>query len=144
MVQMAYLENQVMTATQDKLLIMMFDGAINFLKRIDNIDFDKDIEIRNYNIKKAIAIITELQCTLNMDYTDISEPLFALYDYMRNRLLEANMKQSKEYIFDVIRMLNELRESFANASLLLTPQKMDISNETADGNKEHESVCFSG
>ena len=111
-----YLENEVMTATQDKLLIMMYEGAINFLKRIDHIDFDKDIEVRNYNIKKAMAIIAELQCTLNMDHETISAPLYLIYDYMSNRLIEANVQKKKEYIDEVTGMLVDLKVTFQVAS----------------------------
>lgn len=144
MVQTTYLENQVMTATQDKLLIMMFDGAINFLRRIDSIDFLKDIETRNYNIKKASAIITELQCTLNMDYKEISEPLFALYDYMRNQLLEANVSQNKGLVDEVIKMLIELRDSFMSASLSIATSTVSASVEKTISNEEYQPVSFAG
>ncbi len=143
MIQNDYLENQVMTATQDKLLMMMYEGAINFLKRIEGIDFERDIETRNYNIKKASAIISELQCTLNMDYKDIAEPLYALYDYMRNRLLEANLHQKKEYIPEVIGMLSELRFSFATASSSIAPviEKIEV---MAGKTPVYESISFEG
>ncbi|GEM_PF-964043 len=144
MIQNNYLENQVMTATQDKLLIMMYEGAINFLKRTENIDFEKDIEVRSYNTKKAIAIITELQCTLNMDYKEISEPLFALYDYMRNRLLEANMKQVKEPVLEVIGMLSELKTSFLTAANSMTPVIERSDSVATPTSAEYESVSFSG
>jgi len=143
MIKNNYLENQVMTATQDKLLIMMYEGAVNFLKRLDIVDFERDIETRNYNIKKASAIITELQCTLNMDYKDIAEPLFALYDYMRNRLLEANLQKKKEYVDEVITMLNELKSSFMAASAIVTPV-IEKTEEASDKAPVYESVSFSG
>ena len=143
MIQNDYLENQVMTATQEKLLSMMYEGAINFLKRIESIDFERDIETRNYNIKKASAIISELQCTLNMDYKEISEPLYALYDYMRNRLLEANLHQKKEYIAEVIGMLSELRFSFAAAFSSVAP--IVEKTEVMAGNiPAYESISFEG
>lgn len=143
MIQNDYLENQVMTASQEKLLSMMYEGAINFLRRIESIDFERDIETRNYNIKKASAIISELQCTLNMDYKEISEPLYALYDYMRNRLLEANLHQKKEYIAEVIGMLNELRFSFATAFSSVAPviEKAEV---MAGNIPAYESISFAG
>ena len=143
MMQNEYLENQVMAASQEKLLSMMYEGAINFLKRLDSIDFERDIETRNYNIKKASAIITELQCTLNMDYKDIAEPLYALYDYMRSRLLEANLHQKKEYITEVIGMLNELRFSFATAFSSVAP--VIEKTEVMAGNiPAYQSISFEG
>jgi flagellar secretion chaperone FliS len=136
-----YFENQVLSASQDKLLIMLFEGAINFLKRINYIDFEKDIEIRNYNINKATAIINELQCTLNMEYEDISQPLYLLYDYMRNRLLEGNMNKKKEYIDEVISMLIELKESFQTVS---APKIENILQNKPNYAEETTSVCFNG
>jgi len=113
-----YLENEVMTANQGKLLIMLYDGAIKFLRRLDNIDYAKECETKTYNINKAYSILSELQITLNMEYKDIAGPLFALYDYMQGRLLEANLHNKKEHVQEVITLLSDLRTTWCQVIVI--------------------------
>ena len=127
-----YLESEVMSATPAKLVIMLYDGAINFLKRLDNIDYSRDIELKTYNINKAYAIISELLITLNMEHKAISEPLFALYTYMQSRLVEANMQNNSEYVREVIRLLTGLRESWGQI-ITIEMQKVGQSHSQAIG-----------
>ena len=39
-----YLENEVMSASPAKLVLMMYDGAINFLLNLEKLDWQKDCE----------------------------------------------------------------------------------------------------
>jgi len=107
-----YLENEVMTASPGKLVILLYEGAIRFLRRLDGLEYSKNIELKNHNINKAYAIISELQSSLNMDYKEISEPLFSLYNYMSSKLVEANIRNNPEGVQDVIHLLNELKEAW--------------------------------
>lgn len=114
----AYKQNDVLTASSGKLLIMLYDGAIKFL-RFSKVAIDEEnIESRNKYICKAQDIISELMATLNMDY-EISHSLFALYEYMKYRLVEANIKKDKEIIDEVLGMLTELRETWEKAMTMI-------------------------
>lgn len=110
--QETYIENEVLTASPGKLVVMLYDGAIKFLKRLDDLDYSKDIETKVYNINKAYAIISELQCTLDMTQGDVSVSLFSLYNYMQKQLIEANMKNDSEQVQHVINLLSELKDSW--------------------------------
>ncbi len=112
-----YLENEVMSASPSKLVIMMYDGAINFLLNLEKLDWQKDCEKKGQLINKALAIISELQVTLKMDVKDVSEPLFALYSYMQQRLIEAHVNNDPILVTEVIEMLRGLRHSFATVSM---------------------------
>jgi len=109
-----YQENNVMTAGREKLLLMLYDGAIKFL-RFSRVAIDENnIEKAHNYIVKAENIITELMVTLNMDI-EISKSLYALYDYMKFRLAEANARKDKAMIDEVVGMLSELRETWEKA-----------------------------
>ncbi|MDD5456771.1 MAG: flagellar export chaperone FliS [Candidatus Margulisbacteria bacterium] len=110
-----YLENEVMSASAGKLVVMLYDGAINFLKRLDNLDYHTNLETKTYNINKAYAILTELQVSLNFEYKEISDRLFSLYTYMQRRLMEANIENNPEHVKEVIIMLKDLRETWSEA-----------------------------
>lgn len=113
-----YQQNEVLTASKGKLLLMLYDGAIKFLKFADAAIDEKDLENANKNICKAQDIISELMVTLNMDY-EISKSLYALYDYMKYRLIQANIKKDKQMIDEVIEMLADLRDTWQKAMTML-------------------------
>jgi flagellar protein FliS len=110
----AYLENEVMSASPAKLVIMMYDGAINFLLNLEKLDWQKDVEKKGQLINKAIAIISELQATLKMDVKEVSEPLFALYSFMLKRLIDAHINNNPRFVEEVISLLRGLRDSWAS------------------------------
>ncbi len=108
-----YLESEVMSASPGKLVVMMYDGAINFLRRLDHIDWARDFEAKSYNINKAYAILSELILTLNMDHKEISDPLRGLYVFMQGRLLTATVQNDKSAVKEVLELLTGLKESWA-------------------------------
>jgi flagellar secretion chaperone FliS len=109
-----YLINQVETASPQKLVLLLYDGAINFLNRALAIeDLKQDIEQTNYLINKAYAIVSELQKNLDYSVGEIANNLFALYSYMSERLMEANMKKEKEPLLEVHKMLSELQDGWS-------------------------------
>ncbi len=110
-----YQQAQAQTASKPKLLIMLYDGAIRFVKAgIDGIA-TKNVEMANNNLCKAQAIVHELVSSLNFDYP-ISNELVRVYEYMLNRLIEANVKKSVEPAEEVLEYLNDLREAWLEAS----------------------------
>ncbi|MDI6617554.1 MAG: flagellar export chaperone FliS [Clostridiales bacterium] len=110
-----YQQNEVLTASKGKLLIMLYDGSIKFL-RLAKISIDeKNIENTNKYICKTENIISELMATLNMDM-EISKNLYALYDYMKRSLMEANIKKDKGTIDEILSMVSELKDTWEEAS----------------------------
>lgn len=110
-----YQQAQAQTASKPKLLIMLYDGAIRFLKLgIEGIE-EKNIEKANQYLAKTQAIIHELVSALNFDYP-IANNLVVIYDYMLQCLIEANVKKKKEPAEEVLGYLIELRESWLAAS----------------------------
>ncbi len=117
-----YKLTEINTANQGKLIVMLYDGAIKFLKiALENMNV-KTYDIVNTNIIKAQDIITELLLSLNMkDGGEISANLFNLYLYFKKRLLEANIQKSPELIEETIGHLSLLRESWNKISGKETP-----------------------
>jgi flagellar secretion chaperone FliS len=117
-----YKQTEINTANQGKLIVMLYDGAIKFLKvALENMNV-KTYDVVNTNIIKAQDIITELLLSLNMkDGGEISSNLFNLYLYFKKRLLEANIQKNSEIIEDTIGHLNALRESWNKVSTKESP-----------------------
>ena len=92
-----YKEQSVNTATPEELTLMLYNGCIKFINLAEVFMDDKNIEKANLNIIKAQDIISELNITLNLDY-EISDNLRLLYEFVRERLLEANLRKDKNTI----------------------------------------------
>jgi len=106
-----YRQAQAQTTNGSKLVVMLYEGAIRFVKAgIEGIE-NKNIEQANNNLIKAQAIINELVATLNFDY-EISKQLAQLYDYMLHLLIQSNIKKSKPEAEEVVAMLTELKEAW--------------------------------
>ncbi len=111
-----YIENQIATASPEKLLVMFYDGAIRFTNQAIQAIAGNNIEQRNYAINKASAIISELSATLDHEIGgNISQDLAALYTYMNRELNLANVKNQDKNLKIVCKMLTELRETWIKA-----------------------------
>lgn len=123
-----YRKTSIETATPEKLLLMLYTGAINFLNQAAAALEVRDYEKVNDMLKRTQAVIEELMVTLNMDY-EISHRLWALYDYFLRRLVEANVKKERAPIDEVLGMLTELQETWSKAAgNLKTGERMDRLN----------------
>lgn len=113
-----YQDNQINTATPDKLLLMLLDGGIRFCHKAVQAIEQKQISEAHTNLVKAQNIVLELLATLDRNYP-ISQNLAAIYDYMNRRLIEANVKKDVDIINEVVGFFKELKEAFAQAALIV-------------------------
>lgn len=109
-----YKHSAVETASPGKLLLMLYNAAIRNLDDAIRTIAEKDMETAHQRLVKTQDIIVEFMCTLNMDY-EISGKLLALYDYMHQRLIEANVSKDVEIINEVRGFLVELRDTWQEA-----------------------------
>ncbi|WP_066505888.1 flagellar export chaperone FliS [Abyssisolibacter fermentans] len=109
-----YQKNSVMTASPEELTLMLYNGAIKFMKQAKIFLQQKDIEnAHNANIK-AQNIINELSATLNMKY-EVSQGLKDLYDFILRCLIDSNMKKDDTVIEDAITIVEEMRDTWQEA-----------------------------
>ncbi len=107
----AYKNNQIMGAPQKKLIIMLYDGAIRNLKLAKIAMNEKNIEKANNTLIKAQNSILELMSTLNFEAGgEIAKNLHALYQYMYEKTIAANIEKNPDHADEVIKFLEELKE----------------------------------
>ena len=113
----AYKSTEISTANQTKLIVMLYDGAIRFLKTaIDNMD-PRSYDTVNTNIVKTQDIITELMISLDMDRGgEIAHNLLNLYAYIKKRLLEGNISKESSILMEVVKLLEGLKASWEEVS----------------------------
>ncbi|NQD65117.1 flagellar export chaperone FliS [Bacillus haikouensis] len=107
----AYQNNSVNTASPGELTLMLYNGSLKFIHIAKKAIEDKNIELKNTNIQKAQAIVSELMVTLNTDL-EISRNLMSLYDYINRRLTEANVKNDAAILEEVEGMITEFRDTW--------------------------------
>lgn len=115
-----YQQNAVMSAGRGELTLMLYDGAVKFIKQgIKAVD-EKNIEGAHGAIVRAQEIVLHLGATLNMDF-ELSKSLALLYDYINRRLIEANAKKDKAVLAETLGLAEELRAAWAEAVKLAGP-----------------------
>lgn len=109
----AYKTNQISDADQGKLILMMYDGAIQFITQAKNKLEKKDIAGMGLYLGKAGGVISELANSLDGSAGgDISRSLENLYNFITKELLLANIKKDPQMLLRLISMLSKLREAW--------------------------------
>ncbi|MCR4441619.1 MAG: flagellar export chaperone FliS [Peptococcaceae bacterium] len=103
-----YRQQQVSAATPEKLLLMLFDGAIRFSGQALKSLQEKRNDAAHHSLTRVQDIIMELIGSLNMEY-EIAQNLYSLYYYLYRRLVEANVKKDAAIVEEVMKFLKELR-----------------------------------
>lgn len=111
-----YQASNVNTATPEKLMIMMFDGALQFLQKAKVAIAEGNLKERSQNIDGARKIIRELMRTIDLENgNDVSKQLFKLYNKMAMNLIKANVQRNAALIDTVIEDISNIRWGFQKA-----------------------------
>lgn len=108
-----YRDISITTQTKGRIVVMLYDGAIKFLKLAINELEAKNPEMKGMYINKALDIISELNIVLDMEVGgEIAVNLRKLYTFMTQHLTQANIKQDPSKIDEVIKLLEELNKGW--------------------------------
>lgn len=111
-----YQTNNITTASPERLMIMLLDGAIQFLQKTKVAIDEKKYQERSANIESARKIIRELMRTIDLENgNDVSKSLFRLYSKMATNLIKANVTKNISLIDEVINDLMNIRWGFQKA-----------------------------
>lgn len=118
-----YRKNAVESASPLQLVVMLYDGALRFMDAGRRAMVAGNRWEKNQNLQRAQRILAELMSTLDMDGgAEVAQNLFALYSFCYSRLVEANLEDDTELIDQPIRVLSELRDSWAKVEASLRQQ----------------------
>ncbi|HUT29078.1 MAG TPA: flagellar export chaperone FliS [Sedimentisphaerales bacterium] len=109
----AYQETAVTTQGKGRLIVLLYDGAIKFMRlAIKELEAGND-EAKGRYITKAQDIINELNAVLDVDAGgEIAANLRKLYCFISKQLSQANIKRDAQMIREVITMMEELNQSW--------------------------------
>jgi flagellar secretion chaperone FliS len=111
-----YRHNQIMSASPEKILLMLYDGAIRFTRQAIYGIEEENLSLFHQGIKKSMAIITEFSNSLDHSIGgEIAEDLDALYNFMIRELTKANLHKDIEKLRVVEGLLVDLRATWGEA-----------------------------
>lgn len=108
-----YRNVEVNTSDRVKVISMLYDGAINFIKVARKRMELGDIAGKGLYIGKASSVVGELLSSLNMEEGgEIAKNLSRLYDFVMDRLINANMKNDQKALDEAEKVLDVLRSAW--------------------------------
>lgn len=107
----AYEQNTVNTSTPGELTLMLYNGCLKFISQAKKSMEAGEIEAKNTAIQKAQAIISELSVTLDQSFP-VANNMLVLYEYVNNRLLEANIKNDSTKLDDAAVIVTDFRDTW--------------------------------
>jgi flagellar secretion chaperone FliS len=111
-----YQRNAVMTASPEKLVKMLYDGAIKNLEK-SRVGLSEPSTSRSQEVgialSKAMGIIGELRASLDHAAGgEISRDLDRLYEFVLDQLSQANLKRTAEGVTAAIDVMRTLKEGW--------------------------------
>jgi flagellar protein FliS len=111
-----YARDAILSATPAQLVVMLYDRLELDLRRAELAQDEQRWTDASAPLLHAQDIITELQLTLRLDVWDGAERLFAIYTYVRNALMAANVSHDIERTREAQRLIAPLAEAWRGAA----------------------------
>lgn len=110
----AYQRSAVLTANQEQLIVMLYDGANRFLAQAAAAMSERQIEDAHNKLRRAEMIISHLMGSLDFERGgEIAQRLASIYAFCQRHLNQARLHADPERIEQVRRLLGTLRDAWA-------------------------------
>lgn len=111
-----YRRNTILNASPEKLIILMYEGALQHLERARILLGQPGTELTGRigeNLSKAMAIIGELRTALDHERgAEIAANLDMLYEFCLDRIYKANLDRRAETMDAIIEVMKTLKEGW--------------------------------
>lgn len=110
----AYQSTRVDTSSPEQLVLLLYNEAYKTAKLgLMALEAQRPDEA-NTRLGKVQAIMAELIAALDFDQP-IAQNLYQLYEYINYQLIQANVRKAKEPVEQVLPLLKDLRDTWAQA-----------------------------
>ncbi len=111
-----YRKNKFYTADRGTLLLMLYQGAVQFLRQAKEHLQKGEIAEKGVYISRAHAIVSELACTLDSSAgSGIARELLSLYNFVLDRLMSAHLGNNIKPLDEALSILETLKEGWEGA-----------------------------
>ena len=137
----SYLQQQVQTASREQLLLMLYDGAIRFLKVARKGMEAQDVEKAHQNLIRGQRIVSELMASLDVKLGgEPARNLMNLYEYLYYRLVQANLKKDVAMLDEVLEHLAQLRQTWEEAIRIAAREGKEAAKGLPVGQAEAQGI----
>ncbi|KAA0960829.1 flagellar export chaperone FliS [Microbacterium sp. ANT_H45B] len=112
-----YLEQQVASATPERLLTLLYDRLLVDIDRAASAQDAGDWNVANTHLTHAQSIVAELHGSLT-DAWDAAAELRGVYTYLTGRLISANVSRDRAATLECRQLVAPLREAWHEAAEL--------------------------
>jgi flagellar protein FliS len=107
------MKQQVAEADPHKLTLLLMQASLERMANAKGCIDRKDMVNKGQHLARATAIISYLRDTLDFDVkSEVTDNLFALYDYMNQRLTDANVQNSSNIVEEVIQLMLPIKQAW--------------------------------
>lgn len=110
-----YKTNSVNHAPKEQLLLMLVEGAVKFCKIARQAIVDNDIKKAHDALTRTQDIFTELMVSLDTTAGEWAVQLFRVYEFIKQRLFDANMNKNIEIIDEILPLIEDINETWKEA-----------------------------
>jgi flagellar protein FliS len=110
-----YTTVDVETASQGKLVVMLFNGAIKRAEEAKRQLEKRKLESVHNNLIRSQEIVAELRSSLDMRHGEVAKNLDRLYEYFQHLLITANVKKTEAPIVECIQLMTDMRDTWQEA-----------------------------
>jgi flagellar secretion chaperone FliS len=122
---LAYRENAVRGATPIELVVILFDAAIDDMRRAVTAIKTSDIEERATAVRHAMLVLQQLQGTLDFEKGgQVARQFEQFYNLIRAKVLESQLRNSPEMMQQQIHFMSEVRDCWVEAEKQLKPKPL--------------------
>lgn len=111
----AYKNNSVNYASKEQLLLMLVDGAVRFSKVAKEALENKDTKKSHESLVRVQDIFTELMVTLDRNAGEWAAQLYEVYDFIKTRLFEINLKKDAKMMEELMPVIESVRDTWHEA-----------------------------
>lgn len=118
-----YKENSINIASQEQLVIMLVDGAVKYTK-VAKLALERGDKKRAHDeLIRVQSIFAELIASLDINAGSFAIDLINIYNFIRNKLIEANIKKDVKIIEEIIPVIEDVRNMWHEVK-----KKYDLQN----------------
>ena len=108
----AYRRIQTETSSPGELVVMLFSALANDLQRAEQGLGDGDGEQAHLSLVRAQDIVMEPLASLDLDSGELAAQLSALYHYLHERLVHANVQKDVDAVREVAALVTPIRDAW--------------------------------
>ena len=123
---LAYAEASVMTASPERLVIMLYDGAIRFLLQAATAMREGRGAQSRERLHRAQAVIDELNRSLDLRQGEVAFGLRSIYNFCMRHMNESTAQSDPSGYEEVAELLSGLRDSWAEIEVAAAAEKSTV------------------